>query len=89
MVANPFPDLDGAGGIRIGIGLRQVPPERVDEMAIDQRVLRRDLGRRAAGHLAACPQAFDDDHRPTGLAKAKRRREPDNPGAHDNGIGMD
>lgn len=60
----PDPVLDQFDScrIRLGIVARRGQTASVDQMAVDQRVLRGDLCCRAAGHLLTNLKRFDKDH---------------------------
>jgi hypothetical protein len=85
---DPFAYLAGATGIGVGIGLRELAAARVDEMTIDEPVLRRHLRRGPAGDLKADAARLEHNHRFARLHQPQRRGEADDAAADDEHVGM-
>ena len=79
-LADPVANLLRTASVGLGIVLRLIDAERIDQVAIDQRVLAGDLCGRAAGHLPSDPARLDHGDRQPGLRQQKGRGEPDDPG---------
>ena len=83
---DPLPDLIHAKPICLGVVLRDRETERVNEMTIDEGVLRGDLGSGAPSDLAANATGFHQRNRQTGLTEEIGGGNADDPRADDDHV---
>ena len=76
-----------AAMIRFAVESRTLQPERLDQVSIDECMLRRDLRRRATGDLPRDPARFQHRHRVSGLQQQVRRRQAHDATADDRHVG--